>query len=115
MKTLIKILLALVPATALADGVANIMTAKTIPASTVAVIDPETGSSSGGSSGDVKYAVGDIISFRFRYFPVPDKKSNGMAAYLTEYVPSNMQVVGFRILADDSDNAVTVRPRYPGI
>src|SRR3954447_10237220 len=83
---------------ALADGVAQILTSKTIPAATVAVIDPESGTSSGGGTTDVKVANGDIILFRFKYFPVPDKNVRGLQGYLTEMVPPNTQVVGVRII-----------------
>src|SRR5688572_55628 len=117
MKRLFIPLLVLPPAAALADGVAQILTAKSIPASTIAVIDPESGTSEGGAGTDVKYAVGDILSFRFRYFPVPDNNGSldGMQGYLTEFIPPNTQVVGVRILSGDSSSAVVIPPRYPGM
>ena len=70
-----------------ADGVAQVLTNKTLPAATVALIDPESGTSSGGGTTDVKVAVGDVILFRFKYFPVPDKIVRGLQGYLTEYIP----------------------------
>jgi len=51
---------------ALADGVAQILTSKTIPAATVAVIDLETGTSSGGGTTDVKVANGGTGPSRAR-------------------------------------------------
>jgi hypothetical protein len=65
----------------------------------------------------VKYAAGDILSFRFRYFPVPDNNGalDGMQGYLTEFIPPNTQVVGVRILSSDSSGAVVIPPRYPGM
>ncbi|MBI5478388.1 MAG: hypothetical protein HY906_05995, partial [Deltaproteobacteria bacterium] len=94
------------------DGVAQVMVAKTIPAATVALIDPESGTSSGGGGTDVKYAVGDVLLFRFKYFPVPDKIIRGLGGYLTEFVPPNTQVVGVRII---DQNGLTIVPRYPGL
>ena len=44
-----------------ADGVAQVLTSKTIPAATVAVIDPESGTSMGGGTTDVKVAPGDVM------------------------------------------------------
>jgi von Willebrand factor type A domain/Putative metal-binding motif len=94
------------------DGVAQVMTAKSLPASTVAVIDPESGISSGGGSTDVKLAPGDVISFRFNYTPVPDKIVHGLQGYLTEYVPPNTEVVGVRFI---DGTGLTIVPDYPGI
>src|SRR5262245_13138627 len=95
-----------------ADGVAQVLTSKTIPPATVAVIDPETGTSSGGGTTDVKVGAGDVILFRFKYFPVPDKEIRGLQGYLTEMVPPNTQVVGVRII---DANGLTIPPRFPGL
>ncbi len=95
-----------------ADGVAQVLSNKTLPAATVALIDPETGTSSGGGTTDVKVSVGDVILFRFKYFPVPDKIVRGLQGYLTEYIPGNTEVVGVRIV---DENGLTIMPRYPGI
>jgi MYXO-CTERM domain-containing protein len=100
------------PATVLAAGVGNVMTSKAIPAATVAVIHPTTGASVGGGSTDIRVAPGDIISWRLRYFPVPDKKIRSVQGYLTAFVPNNLQVVGVRML---DENAEVVQPRYPGL
>jgi len=94
------------------DGVAQVMTSKSIPQATVAVIDPESGTSAGGGTTDVRLAPGDIILFQFNYYPVPDKIVRGLQGYLTEYVPPNTEIVGIRFI-DDNDN--TVLPRYPGL
>ena len=56
-------------------GVAQVMKAKSLPPATVAVIDPETGTSS-GSSGDIRLEVGDVILFRFAFAPVPMSNRN---------------------------------------
>src|SRR5262245_19471577 len=95
-----------------ADGVAQVLTSKTIPPATVAVIDPESGTSSGGGTTDVKVGAGDVILFRFNYFPVPDKVIHGLQGYLTEFVPPNTQVVGVRII---DANGLTIPPRLSGI
>jgi uncharacterized repeat protein (TIGR01451 family)/MYXO-CTERM domain-containing protein len=95
-----------------ADGVAQVLSNKTLPAATVALIDPETGTSTGSGTTDVKVSVGDIILFRFKYFPVPDKIVRGLQGYLTEYIPANTEVVGVRIV---DENGLTLPPRYPGI
>ena len=94
------------------DGVAQVMTSKSLTQATVDVIDPESGTSQGTGGSDVRVAVGDIISFRFRFTPVPDKVNRGLQGYLTEYLPPNTEVVGVRI-TDASGNTLT--PRYPGI
>src|SRR5687768_11698803 len=89
------------------------MVSKSIPASTVAVIDPESGSSSGGGAGtDLRIAVGDVILFRLNYFAMPDRVARGVQGYLTEFIPPNTEVVGVRLL-DSAGN--TVRPNYPGL
>ncbi len=95
------------------DGVAQVFVSKSIPAATVAVIDPESGTSSGGAgSSDVRLAVGDIILFRFNYFPVPEGQIRGIQGYLTEFVPPGTEVVGFRYI--DSEGR-TILPNYPGL
>jgi hypothetical protein len=93
-------------------GIGQVMKAKSLPEATVAVIDPETGTSGGTSGSDVKIAVGDIILFRFAYAPVPDKSNRSMQTYLTEYVPPNTEVVGVRFI--DSEGR-TILPRLPGL
>ena len=96
---------------ALGDGVGVVLNSKSLPAATVAVIDPESGTSSGGSGSDVRIAVGDIILFRFAFAAVPDKALHGQMAYLTEYVPAGTDVVGVRIL---DENGETIEPFFPG-
>src|SRR5687767_14691385 len=55
-----------------------------ITAATVALIDPESGASSGsGGATDTKLAAGDVISFRFSLYPVPDQVLRGMNGWLT--------------------------------
>jgi hypothetical protein len=93
-------------------GIAQVMKAKSLPEATVQVIDPETGSSTGGSGGDVRLAPGDIILFRFAFTPVPDKANRGMQSYLTEYIPPNTEVVGVRII---DEQGRTIKPRLPGL
>ncbi|MBN1654204.1 MAG: VWA domain-containing protein [Deltaproteobacteria bacterium] len=89
------------------------MTSKSIPAATVAVIDPESGTSSGSAgSTDVRLAPGDIIVFRFNYIPISKQGSRGIQGYLTEYIPRNTRVVGVRII---DQNGVTIAPRRAGI
>lgn len=101
---------------AFGDGVGLVLNSKSLPDATVAVIDPESGTSSGGSGSDVNLAVGDIILFRFEFAAVPDKALHGQMAYLTEYVPDNTEVVGVRILGpDDTGRLVTIEPFYPGL
>ena len=94
------------------DGVAQVMTSKSLPEATVAVIDPESGTSTGTSGSDVRIAVGDIILFKFAFTPVPDKINRGLQGYLTEYLPPNTELVGVRI-TDSAGN--TIEPRYPGL
>jgi hypothetical protein len=89
-----------------------ILVAKTLPAATIAVIDPESGTSSGGSSSDVRIAAGDVILFRMSYFPLPDQQIRGLAGYLTEYLPNNTELVGIRFT---DANGLTIRPNYPGL
>ena len=102
----------LVATTARGDGVAAVMTSKSLPPATIAVIDPEGGTSSGGGSTDVNVGPGDIILFQMNWTPVPDKIIRGLQQYITEYLPSNTEVVGIRIL---DRNGLAVIPRYPGI
>ena len=94
-------------------GIAQLMEKKTLPEATIAVIDPETGSSSssGGAFG-VRVDVGDIILFKFAFTPAPDKEFRGIQSYLTEYIPPNTEVVGVRIM---DANGHTIPPRYPGL
>ena len=94
------------------EGVAQVMTSKSLTAATIEVIDPESGTSTGTGGSDVRLAVGDIISFKFKFTPVPDKVNRGLQGYLTEYLPSNTEVVGVRI-TDANNN--TILPRYPGL
>jgi MYXO-CTERM domain-containing protein len=96
---------------ALGEGVVQVQTSKSIPAATVAVIDPENGTSSGTAGQDVLLAAGDIILFRFNFTPVPDATNRGMNGYLTEYIPANTEVVGMRIVDEDG---LTIEPRRAG-
>jgi hypothetical protein len=98
--------------TARGGGVGLVTTAKSIPPATVAVIDPESGTSAGTGSTDVRIATGDIILFRFRYFPVPQQQIQGINAWLTEYIPPNLQVVGVRLMDEEG---LTIRPNLPGL
>lgn len=92
-------------------SVPMVMTAKTIPEATVAVIDPESGTSSGGGNSDVNLGPGDIILFRFDYFPAINAQISGVNSWVTEYVPRNTEVVGVRFI--DADG-YTVEPHFPG-
>ena len=94
------------------DGIAQLTTAKSIPQATIAVIDPESGSSTGGGNTDVKVAAGDIILFRIHFVSVPDNDLRGIQGYLTEYVPANTEVVGVRLI---DEQGRTIRPRLPGL
>jgi hypothetical protein len=93
-------------------SVVQFMTAKSLPDATVAVIDPESGTSSGTSGSDVNIAVGDIILFRFAVAGAPSSSAaamRGIQAYVTEYVPPGTQVVGARLI-DSSGNTIEPRP-----
>ncbi len=94
-----------------ADGVANVLVNKTIAPATIALIDPESGTSTGGGTTDVRVAPGDVIIFRYEMFPAPLGQIRGIQGYLTEYVPSNTQVVGVRFI---DANGNTVFPNAPG-
>ncbi|MBI5478362.1 MAG: hypothetical protein HY906_05865, partial [Deltaproteobacteria bacterium] len=94
------------------QSIPPVMTAKSLPPATVALIDPESGTSSGGGSSDIRIAVGDVVLFRFKYFTSPNNALRGIAGYLTEYVPPNTQVVGVRIT---DANGVTIPANYPGL
>jgi len=94
------------------DSVVQFMTAKSLPDATVAVIDPESGTSSGTSGSDVNLAVGDIILFKFSVASAPASAVRGIQAYLTEYVPPGTEVVGVR-MTDANGN--TIEPRRAGL
>ena len=106
------LLVALIASTARGDGVGLVTASKTLPPATVAVIDPESGTSSGGGTTDVRLAAGDVILFRFNMFPVPNAQIHGLNGWLTEYLPANTEVVGVRLI---DANGETVRPNYPGL
>lgn len=93
-------------------GIGEVMKAKSLPDATVAVIDPETGTSDGTAGSDVNLAIGDIILFRFSYAPVPDKSNRSIQSYVTEYLPPNTEIVGVRIIDQDGR---TLRPKLPGM
>ncbi|WP_236518652.1 MopE-related protein [Sandaracinus amylolyticus] len=102
------------------EGIAALMVSKSIPESTVAVIDPESGTSSGGSTGtDVRIAPGDVILFRINYFGMPDRVARGINAYVTEFVPPNTEVVGVRLIDPTTLTAYpggrTIIPNQPGL
>ena len=66
-----------------AQGVTPVLTSVRITDATLSLIDPESGASSGTVGSDTKIAVGDVISFRMKYFPVPNKILRGLGGYLT--------------------------------
>ena len=90
---------------ALADSVAQVQTAKRIAETTVALIDPQGGTSMGGAGSNVNYAVGDILTFTIRFTPVENGATRGLGGYITEYVPPNTEVVGARIV-DAAGNTI---------
>ncbi|MCA9675937.1 MAG: hypothetical protein KC464_12945, partial [Myxococcales bacterium] len=92
-------------------SVANFMTAKSLPDATVAVLDPESGTSSNPGS-DVALEVGDIILFKFAFSPAPANSVHGVNGYLTEYVPPGTELVGVRF-TDAAGN--TIRPNRAGL
>jgi hypothetical protein len=93
-------------------GIAPVMTSKSIPPATVALIDPESGTSSGGGSTDVNVAVGDIVLFRMTIASIPENSLTAIQSYLTDYIPANTEVVGLRIIDEDG---LTVLPNLPGL
>ncbi len=95
-----------------ADSVAQVETAKRISRETVAIIDPERGTSTGGGTTDVRVAPGDILTFYFQFTPVPNGAVRGLGGYITEYVPANTEVVGARIV---DRNLNTVFPHRGGL
>nr|MDQ3034113.1 MopE-related protein [Myxococcota bacterium] len=101
-------------------GIAALMVSKSIPASTVAVIDPESGTSSGGTAGsDVRISPGDVILFRVNYFGMPNAVARGVNAYVTEFIPPNTEVVGIRLIDPQTlatyPGGLTLRPNHPGL
>lgn len=102
----------LLAGSARADNVGQIQTGKRISAATVAVIDPESGTSSGGGTTDVRVAPGDILTFVFTFTPVPNGAQEGMGGYVTDYIPPNTEVVGARMIDRDGN---TVPPRRAGL
>ena len=103
---------ALWPKDVVGVGIGQVMKAKSLPEATIALIDPESGTSSGTGGSDILLAVGDIILFQFSYAPVPDKSTRAMATYLTEYLPPNTEIVGVRLI---DANGRTIEPRLPGM
>src|SRR5262245_39538236 len=93
-------------------GMATYMTEKSLPPATVDVIDPESGTSGGGGSGEIRLEAGDIILFRFAISSLPDGRNRGIQTYMTEYVPPGTEVVGVRLI---DKNGLTVKPRLPGL
>lgn len=81
-----------------ADSVAQLQVYKRLTRETIALIDPQGGTSAGGASSNVKYAIGDILTFRIAFTPVPNNATRGLGGYITEYVPANTEVVGARLV-----------------
>ncbi|MFH2007737.1 MAG: hypothetical protein ABI333_14220, partial [bacterium] len=94
------------------EGVAPIITSKSIPEATVSVIDPESGSSSGGGTTDVNVGPGDIILFQMTLTAVPDNSIHGVQSYLTDFIPANTEVVGIRVI---DASGLTLPPNVPGL
>ncbi|MFH2009938.1 MAG: hypothetical protein ABI333_25305, partial [bacterium] len=94
------------------EGVAPIITNKSIPEATVSVIDPESGTSSGGGTTDVNVGPGDIILFQMTLTAVPDNSIHGVQSYLTDFIPANTEVVGIRLI---DSSGMTLPPNVPGL
>lgn len=60
--------------------------------------------------------VGDIVSYVIQFTPVPNGGSqNGVAGYITDYVPPGVEVVGASIVAKDgAGNFYDIAPNQPG-
>lgn len=83
---------------AFADSVAQVQTSKRIAEATVQLVDPQGGTSTGGAGSSVNYAIGDILTFIIRFTPVQNNATRGLGGYITEYIPSNTEVVGARFV-----------------
>ncbi len=92
------------------DSLVPLLTYFRPTAQTVALIHPLTGTSAGGASSVIRYAVGDVLSFRATLTPLMNGTSRGMGGYVTVYVPGNTEVVGARIV----DGAGNTLPRVRG-
>lgn len=95
-----------------ADSVAQVQTAKRIAESTVQLIDPQGGTSTGGTTSNVNYAVGDILTFNIRFTPVENGATRGLGGYITEYIPGNTEVVGARFVNNAGETICPHRGGY---
>lgn len=103
---------ALAAATSAADTVIPFTSYVRPTPATSALIHPTSGTSAGGASSTVRYAVGDILTFRVALTPIPSGATHALQGYVTAYVPGNTQVVGARFV-DAAGN--TNPPRRGGI
>ncbi len=94
-----------------ADSVAQVATAKRISRQTVALIDPQGRPVPGGGANTLAKA-GDVLTFVVQFTPVPNGAYRGMGGYITDYIPSNTEVVSARIIDRDGN---TVSPHRGGL
>lgn len=80
------------------DSVVPIIESVRPSAATVALIHPVTGTSTGGASASVRYAVGDVLTHHIEVTLPMNGASRDMGGYVTVYVPPNTEVVGARFV-----------------
>ena len=94
---------------AAASSVVPVPTSLRITPATLDLVDPVDGTSAGGAGSYVRYAIGDILTFRVAATGLPNAANRGLGAYLTVYVPANCEVVGARFV--DASGATVFPPR----
>jgi len=86
-----------------ADSVAQVQTGKFISRETVLLLDPQGNPTAIPGASDTAVEPGDIVTFSFRFTPVPNGALRGMGGYITDYIPPNTEVVGARIIDRDGN------------
>jgi hypothetical protein len=95
-----------------ADNVGQVTTAKQITRQTIQFIGITEGPTPPANFGDVRVNVGDVLTYRIRFTPVPNGATRGLGGYVTDYIPKNTEIVGVRIVDIDGN---TVPPHLGGL
>lgn len=107
-RPLIALFLCTIAYNAIGHSVGQLQTTKFLAPETVQLLISRAGSGTPGLQ------VGDIISYIIQFTPVANGATNGVAGYVTDYIPPGTEVVGASVVQPSGSSYIDVSPSLPG-
>ena len=107
-RPLVALFLCSVAYNAIGHSVGQLQTTKFLAPETVQLLISRAGSGTPGLQ------VGDIISYIIQFTPVANGATNGVAGYVTDYIPPGTEVVGASVVQPSGSSYINVSPSLPG-